>query len=310
MKPTADSDDGYRRPSRLSSRVALFLLKLLAGLPLPVVRLLGKWLGLLLYRTATRRRRIASINWAMCFPSQSAAEQAQGVKQHFIEFAQAWLDRSWLWEGCEDTVKRRLKLVDQAGIVGQGGAAVLFAPHFVGMDAGWIALTVHGNRRFCGIYARQSDPDLDRWMAQGRQRFGNPHIVAKRDGFKPLVSALRAGEPLYVLPDMDFGRRDSIFVPFFGQTTATVPSLPRFAKLGRAQVVPVVSRLTPDGYEVTLLPPWADYPTDDVTSDTARMNAELESLVQVMPTQYYWVHKRFKTRPAGEPSPYENRRRP
>lgn len=308
MTLPADAEDTYRRPSRLSSRLALGLMKVLAGLPLPVLRALGLGLGRLLYRLAGRRRRIAEINWALCFPEQSATERKLAIRRHFVEFAQAWLDRAWLWEGREDVVKRRLTLVDQAGIIGQSSPAVLFAPHFVGMDAGWTALTVHGRRRFCGIYARQSDPDLDRWMAQGRQRFGDPHIVAKRDGFKPLVSALRAGEPLYVLPDMDFGRRDSVFVPFFGHQTATVPSLTRFAKLGRAPVVPVVSRMTRQGYEVTLLPAWNDYPSEDALADTARMNRELERLIMREPTQYYWLHKRFKTRPEGESSPYGQRR--
>ena len=93
-------------------------------------------------------------------------------------------------------------------------------------------------------------------------------------------------------------------MPFFGIPTATVPSLPRFAKLGGARVVPVVTRLTPDGYEVRVHPAWQHYPSDDVSADTARMNAELQSWIDAMPEQYYWVHKRFKTRPPGEPSVY------
>ena len=179
-----------------------------------------------------------------------------------------------------------------------------FVPHFYGMDAGWTAVTAHLPRRFCGIYAEQLNPDVDRWMAQGRQRFGDPHIVAMRQGLKPLVSALRDGLPLYLLPDMDYGTRDSVFVPFFGIPTATLTSLSRFARLSRARVVPVVSRLTPDGYEVVVHPAWDAYPTADVEADTALMNRRLEGFIASMPEQYYWVHKRFKTRPEGEASLY------
>jgi KDO2-lipid IV(A) lauroyltransferase len=103
---------------------------------------------------------------------------------------------------------------------------------------------------------------------------------------------------------MDYGTRDSVFVPFFGVQTATITSLSRFARMARARVVPVVSRLTKEGYEVTVHSPWANYPTGDVEADTATMNVYLEDFIRATPEQYYWVHKRFKTRPEGETSFY------
>jgi KDO2-lipid IV(A) lauroyltransferase len=103
---------------------------------------------------------------------------------------------------------------------------------------------------------------------------------------------------------MDFGPDDSVFVPFYGLPTATVPSLSRFARLGRARVVPLVPRLTPWGYEVEVLPAWSNFPSDDAVADTAFMNARLQDYINTMPAQYYWVHKRFKSRPEGDPSIY------
>ena len=141
-------------------------------------------------------------------------------------------------------------------------------------------------------------------MRAGRLRFGRATLLSRQDGLKPVVRALREGQMLYLLPDMDLGPQESIFVPFFGIPTATVPSLPRFAKLGGARVVPVVTRLTRAGYEVRVHPAWPNYPSNDVAADTARMNAELQAWIDTMPEQYYWVHKRFKTRPPGEPSVY------
>lgn len=290
--------------ARLGNRLGLAFMRLMSVLPLSWVRALGWILGVFLHAVVLRRRRIARINWALCFPDQSEAECRRAIRRHFIVFAQAWLDRGWLWEGDPATVRRRLQLVGDLSALEGNAPTVLFAPHFVGMDAGWIGLTAHLQRRFCGIYAEQLNADVDRWMAQGRQRFGEPHIVARRQGLKPLIAALRAGEPLYLLPDMDHGPRDSVFVPFFGVSTATLPSLSRFARLSDAVVVPVVSRMTPDGYSVEIHSPWSGFPTRDVETDTARMNRELESMIRTMPEQYYWVHKRFKTRPPGEPSPY------
>jgi KDO2-lipid IV(A) lauroyltransferase len=118
------------------------------------------------------------------------------------------------------------------------------------------------------------------------------------------VAALKAGEPLYLLPDMNFGPEDSVFVPFYGIPAATVPSLPRFARLSRAKVVPVLARMTAQGYDIEVLPAWGNYPSADATADTAQMNLRLQGYIDTMPAQYYWVHKRFKDRPPGEPAVY------
>lgn len=301
LPPTSDAP---LPRGNLANRLGVAFMRLLAALPLSWVRGLGWLLGQALHLVAARRRRIARINWALCFPESSVAERDRAVRQHFVYFAQAWLDRSWLWEAPLPTVRRRLTLTGDLQALAGNEPTVIFAPHFVGMDAGWIALTAHLERRFCGLYAEQLNADVDRWMAQGRQRFGNPHVVGKRQGIKPLVAAMRQGLPLYLLPDMDHGMRDAAFVPFFGVQTATLMSLSRLARLGRARVVPVVSRLTRDGYEVMVMSPWASYPTDDAEADTAVMNRYLEDYIRQTPEQYYWVHKRFKTRPGCEPSFY------
>ena len=288
----------------LLSLAVLAVLRITRHLPLSSLRALGAALGWLLHAVVGRRRRIAEINIGLCFPQLDARQRKSMVRQHFVLFVQAWLDRGWIWGGSPELVRRRLRLTGAVEELQSTVPTLLFAPHFVGMDAGWIALTAHVQRRFCGLYARQRNPVMDQWMAEGRRRFGEPHIVAKNAGLKALVSALRAGEPLYLLPDMDYGPRDSVFVPFYGVTAATIPSLSRFARMGGARVLPILSRLTPEGYDITVLPPWQDFPTDDVLADTARMNRHLEAWINEAPEQYYWVHKRFKTRPAGEPSFY------
>lgn len=289
-KPIAD---------RWGNALGLGLMRVLARVPLPLVRALGWVFGRALHAVAGRRRRIARTNWALCFPELPEAQRHAAVRQHFVRFAQAWLDRSWLWHGAPATVHRRLRLGGEVATLAGDTPTVIFAPHFVGLDAGWTALTSQLERRFCTIYAEQANLSVDRWILAGRQRFGQAHIVPRRHGLKPLVAALRAGEPLYLLPDMDYGAADSVFVPFYGVPAATITSLSRFARLARAQVVPVISRLTPQGYDITVMPRWESYPTDDPVADTARMNALLQDMIATMPEQYFWVHKRFKTRPSG-----------
>ena len=275
-----------------------------AGLPLAWLRGLGWLLGLFLYAVAKPRRRVARINLGLCFPDLSPTALRALTRRSFVRFAQAWLDRSWLWHGAPAVVRRRLHLTGELGQLDGVAPLVIFAPHFVGLDAGWTALTQQLPRRFTTIYTRAAQPGLDAWIQAGRQRFGGARLFARVDAVKPVLTALRAGEPLYLLPDMNFDVIDSVFVPFFGVPAATLPSLSRFARLGRARVVPVLSRLTRTGYEVQVLPAWTDVPSDDLQADTALMNQRLAAYISTMPEQYYWVHKRFKDRPPGVPPVY------
>ena len=288
----------------MTTAALMFFMRLLAPLPLPALRALGAGLGRLLYALARRRRHIALVNLRLCYPDWSDARLHDVARRSFVLFSQAFFDRAWLWHAPPAVVRRRLRITGATQDLTREGAVVMFAPHFYGMDAGGSAVMDQIERPACTIYSTQSNPAVDAWMRAGRLRFGQATLLSRQDGVKPIVRALREGKMLYLLPDMDLGPQESIFVPFFGIPTATVPSLPRFAKLGGARVVPVVTRLVPDGYEVRVHPAWQSYPSDDVTADTARMNAELQTWIDAMPEQYYWVHKRFKTRPAGEPSVY------
>lgn len=285
---------------KLTTRCVIGLMRLLAFMPLPLLRSKGVVLGLVLYVVAGARRRVVNTNLSLCFPEQTIQNRKALAVETFIFFAQAWLDRSWLWHGSAKCVRRRLQLTGAVSELAGNEPTVIFAPHFVGMDAGWTALSQQVPRAFTTIYTDQANKLMDRWIFRGRKRFGDTRLFGRADGVQPVVRSLRAGQPLYLLPDMNFGPEESIFVPFYGVQAATVPSLSRFAKLGKAKVVPVVTRMTRTGYEVQVMTAWKSFPTDDVLADTALMNEHLQGFINTMPAQYYWVHKRFKTRPVGE----------
>ncbi|MEO6974074.1 MAG: lipid A biosynthesis acyltransferase [Rhodoferax sp.] len=289
---------------KIVSQGGIWFMRAISRLPLSWLRALGWVMGCVLYVLAVPRRRIANTNVTLCFPQQTPRQRRALVLRTFICFAQTWLDRSWLWHGDPQVTRRRLKLTGDVTQLDGNAPTLLFAPHFLGMDAGATALSQQVPRQFNTIVTPQRDPIVDAWISQGRQRFGNARLFTRFDGTKTIVASLRAGEPLYLLPDMNFGPQESIFVPFYGVQAATVPSLSRFARLGRAKVVPVITRLTPQGYETRVLPAWPDFPSGDAVADTALMNRRLQGYIDTMPEQYYWVHKRFKTRPPGEPTVY------
>ncbi len=286
------------------SKLGLGVLRALGYLPLSWLRALGAGLGALLLVAIPSRRRVVQTNLRVCFPQLSEAERDALTRETFVYFAQAWLDRSWLWHRSAACIQSRVQLTGEVAALSADVPTVLFAPHFMGLDVGWTALTLNLPLHFTTIFTPQSNATVDAWVAQGRQRFGHVRLFRREDGVKPIVSALRQHELLYLLPDMNFGPSESIFVPFFGESAATVPSLSRFAKLGRARVVPVITRMTASGYEVVVHPAWSDFPTDDAQADTATMNQRLEAFIHTMPAQYFWVHKRFKTRPPGVPELY------
>ena len=281
------------------SNLGLLLLRALGYLPLSWLRALGAGLGALLWVVIPSRRRVVQTNLRVCFPHLGDAKRDELTRQTFVYFAQAWLDRSWLWHRGATCIQSRVQLSGEVDALSEATPTVIFAPHFMGLDVAWTALTMSLPLHFTTIFTPQSNAAVDAWVAKGRQRFGHVRLFRREDGVKPIVAALRQNELLYLLPDMNFGPSESIFVPFYGEPAATVPSLSRFAKLGRARVVPVITRMTDAGYEVVVHPAWKDFPTDDAEADTAKMNQRLEGFINTMPAQYFWVHKRFKTRPPG-----------
>ena len=277
----------------------ILLMRWLAPLPLWAIRALGWLLGHLLYALAHERRHVVQVNLALCFPDRSARQRRRLARQHMVLVMQALLDRAWLWHGSRAQLQRRLKIVGDVAPLHAPGGVVVFAPHFVGMDAGGLALTVLQDLPMSSIYVSQRNQALDAWVRQGRNRAGHSRLYFRLNGVKQILADLRQGGKLYLLPDLDFGPRESVFAPFFGVPAATLPSLSRFARLGRARVVTVVTCMTRQGYEVRIGPVWEDFPGEDVVQDATRMNQALEQQILTMPAQYYWVHKRFKTRPAG-----------
>ena len=285
-------------------RFLLWLTVQLGRLPLPLLRRVGWALGWLLYLLLAKRRRVVHINLTLCFPHWSAQQRLRTARRVFVLFAQSWLDRGWMWHGDEALLRQRIRLTGAVDELAGEAPTLIFVPHFMGMEAVWTGLTQQTPRHYTTVYAAQNDPVVDAWILRGRRRFHNGRPFDRKDSFKPVLVALRAGEPLCLLPDMNYEPLDSFFVPFYGVQAATLPSLSRVAKMGRAKVIAMVSRLTPEGYEVQVYPRWTDFPSDDVPADTARMNQELQRYIDQDPAQYYWVHKRFKDRPAGQTPPY------
>jgi Kdo2-lipid IVA lauroyltransferase/acyltransferase len=291
----------------MASRLLLALLWLTHLLPLRAQAAIGSAFGALLHRWAGRRRRVALRNLAWCFPELDEAARERLAREHFRWLGRSLLERGLLWYASPQRLRRLIRVEGDVALAERSDRAVMWlVPHFVALDVAGVAALLFQTQPAASIYQEQSDPVMDAAMRRGRLRFGRAEIFARSESAKPLLRAIRQRHAFFNLPDMDFGLRDAAFVPFFGHPAATLLAPSRMARALDMVVQPVVAELLPGGagYRVRFLEPWTDFPTDDPLADTARMNRWIEDEIRRNPAQYLWVHKRFKTRPAGEPSPY------
>ena len=292
-------------------RLALGLLWLLQWLPLPILARLGSGLGHLLYRVAGSRRRIALRNLELCFPQMPLAERQAIVREHFGWLLRSLFERAMFWYGPAWRLRRLIQVEGDIDLAERefkatGRSTMWLCPHFVGLDVAGAAILLCQPRPGASIYQTQSNAVIDAAMKRGRLRFGDAEIFPRQDSVKPLLRAIKAGRGFFNLPDMDFGMQDAAFVPFFSVPAATLLAPSRMARMLNMLVQPVIAELLPGGrgYKVHFLPALDNFPTADAVADTARLNAFIEDQIRLRLPQYLWVHKRFKTRPPGEPGVY------
>jgi len=273
-------------------------------LPLGWIRAVGRAIGGLLYRLG--QGRVARINVGLCFPHWQPAQRERLVGEHFRMVGGCFLELGIAWWSRKERIERLVRIVGREHYEAVRDRRVIWlAPHFLGLDLGGARIAIEYGGT--SLYSRQKRPLLDRILVRARTRFNGVEVFPRQEGLRPAIAAIKRGKPFYFLPDMDFGARDAVFVPFFGVPAATVTTLQRLCRITGAIVVPCVSRrLTgSDGYEVRFHPAWTDFPSADPIADARRMNAFIEERVLEMPEQYFWIHKRFRTRPEGEPSFYD-----
>jgi Kdo2-lipid IVA lauroyltransferase/acyltransferase len=292
--------------SRYGPKLAIGLLKLFALLPYGLIARLGDGLGWLLYQIPSRRKRIVHINLKLCFPDWSDERREDVAQKHFRHAIRSYLERSVQWFGSAKKLEKLIQLDSEIDLLDPNLPPTLFLGfHFVGIEAGSIFLN-YSLRRQCGsLYQPMSNPELEAVAKAARARFG-ADMASRADSARIVLRWLRERKPVMLGADMDYGARNSTFVPFFGVPTCTLTAVGRLAKVGHAQVVPFIGEVLPNykGYRLKVFKPWDNYPTGDDDADARRMNAFLEEQIPLMPEQYYWVHKRFKTRPPGVPSVY------
>lgn len=289
-------------------------LSVLARLPMSWLRGAGWLLGTAAYYLNKKRRRVTRINLGIAFPNLNETEKEALVKLHLRTLGMALFDRVWLWFAPLPKVYARLKLTGFEHLPSTADTntqpTILLIPHFAGLEAAGPAWVAHCLAKelpkptFTTIFQPQKTAWEDALFRRGRGRFADLTQFTRHDGIRPVIKAMRQGRNYYCLPDNDFGAKDALFVPFFGVDAATLTVLPKLSALMGAQVLPLVTRMTPTGYSVEALAPMIGMGQGSLEDDCRAMNAAIEGWVRTMPEQYLFSHRRYKTRPAGQPSLY------
>ena len=286
--------------------LVILLIWLLSLLPFKLTAFFGRGLGALLYRLTGWRAHIARTNLKICFPAFDDEQREKLMREHFKMLGQAVLTTGINLFASRQRLQRLVKMRDRQyfdDAVNAGKPVILLAPHFLAMEIGGLVLAPE--RHMLSMYQKIRNPLVDKLVRRSRSRFGGIMVERKSD-MRKLIKMVREGSPFYYLPDQDPGSSDKVFAPFFGVQTAVTPGLSRFARLSKAVVIPCFTKMLPSGggYEVIFMPPLEGFPTSDPVADARRMNEVIEQGIKQMPEQYFWVHRRFKSRPEGEKSLY------
>ncbi len=282
---------------------------LMVQLPVAAQMKLGTWLGMGMKAVAKRRIAIIDRNLALCFPALSDKERLvlrqtnmDAMGKGFMEIGMAWfmshrrMRRTYSVEGLEHLEKARE----------QGIGVLLMGMHFTTIDYG--AAVISMNHSIDGSYRPHKNPVYDYIQRKGRERHNDQGIVIARGDLRTMIKRLRQGRAVWYAPDQDYGPQHSVFVPFFGVDAATITATSRLAKMGRALVIPFTHhRISDSGrYQVKVYPPLSEFPGENEEADARRINAFVEACINECPSQYLWAHRRFKTRPEGQPDLYRS----
>ncbi|WP_111643163.1 LpxL/LpxP family Kdo(2)-lipid IV(A) lauroyl/palmitoleoyl acyltransferase [Marinimicrobium alkaliphilum] len=307
--PYAQFRFAYLAPKYWGTWLLIGLFNVLGRLPVPVSLALGRALGKLLYRVAGSRRRIAQVNFALCFPEKSPEERERLVKRLMENIGMSFMETAIsLWRGANRSLPHYTitgtEHVERAQAEGRG--ILLVGGHYTTLDVAGRMLAQHV--KFDMIYRDQPNKLFFQRVLERRERFAG--ISIDRKDTRTMIRRLRQGYAVWYAPDQDYGPSHSVFAPFFGIQASTITGATRLATMGKAVVIPLFHyRDDNNHYHIELGAPLENFPSGDDVDDAAQINRVVEANIRRCPEQYLWVHRRFKTRPEGEPSLYPPRKR-
>ncbi len=316
MTSTPDASQGpdhiplYRfwQPRYWPLWIGIGALRLMVLLPFRVQLRIGRVLGRLLFAIAPKRRRITEINLRICFPELDDSAVRKLVRAHGASLGFSALEIGLALWGSYSRIEKLMTIKGLENLttpLENGHGVVVLSGHFPAMELiGRVIKTSFPN--MAGMYRPLKNPLIDQLLRRARGKAASTLIP--KDGVRQMIRLIRKGVPVWYASDQSYDRANSALVPFFNEPAMTNTALTNIVQMGKALVVPFFPRRLADGsgYECVFLPALEDFPTNDPVADAKRVNELLAEWIRKAPEQYYWVHRRFKNRPAPLPDVYRD----
>lgn len=279
--------------------VGVIILYSISWLPFKLQLLMGRVLGRLILKLAAKRKHVALTNLRLCFPEKSESELLGVLKKNFENTGIALFETGMGWWWPTWRVARKVKVIGAQHITtaqNEGNGVLVLGMHNLSLE-----LCARGagiSNPLVVFYRPHNNQLMEYFQHRGRAR-SNKYMLGKRD-VKGLLRALNDKDACAYLPDQDYGRNKSLFVPFFAvKEAATTTGTLIFARKKNTKTVMMIPRRNADdsGYTVEVSAPFENFPSDNEEQDLIKINQALEKAIMVQPEQYMWLHRRFKTRP-------------
>jgi KDO2-lipid IV(A) lauroyltransferase len=287
--------------------LALGVLRALVALPFRVQLACGAALGRLMYLALPSRRHVAAVNLRLCFPAMPEDERRRLLRRHFASLGIGFFELGMAWWASDRRVRRLVRIEGIEHLraaMSAGRGAVILSGHFPATELTGRCLKLEVPE-LAALYRPVRNPMVDEILRRGR----SPSVreLIPKDSVRQLLRALKKGLGVWYAPDQSYRRQYSVLVPFFGEPAMTNGALTHIARLSGSPVVPYFPRRMENGsgYRVEILPALSGFPSGDLAIDAQRVTTLFEERIRLAPHQYYWVHRRFKGRPAGYPDPYQ-----
>jgi KDO2-lipid IV(A) lauroyltransferase len=295
----------YLTPRYWPTWLGLALLRLSVFLPYAAMEFLSHGLAKLIIIVLPGRKRIAEINIRLCFPELTESEVQAMVRATINFAAMSFFEISLAWWASDKRMKPMVSFEGVENIEAErknDRGIILLGGHYTTTEISG-RLLVYYMRDFRPVYKAARNKLFNTFMVNNREKAIN-RSLENRD-MRKIISALKKGSSIWYAPDQDFGPENSVFAPFMGVKTATLIATSRLAKLSGAAVIPIYSARCDDGkYIIRFGKSFEDFPSGDDIKDASKINSAIEEHVRQYPEQYLWLHRRFKTRPQGEPKIY------
>ena len=275
----------------------------LARLPWPVQRRLGAIVGWLALRLSRSRREAARSNLALCLTELYEEQRETLLRENFRDVGIGLFEFARAWWGDAEPIRGTAAIEGLdilQGLQAEGRGVLLVSGHFMTLEMCGRLLCDHVP--LAGMYRRHRSPVMEWAVLRGRLRYAR--AMFGNGDTRAAIRHLKRGGLLWYAPDQDMRGKDTVFAPFFGVPASTITATHQLARLTGCAVVPFFHRREDDRYVLRIGEPLAPFPTDDAVIDTTAVNAAIEAMVRAAPSQYLWLHRRFKRQPEGAPPRY------